>query len=59
MRAERSAVLLLVCTRATGTLFLLASWMTLRAILCETVLMKRISRSGVPTFFFSEPLCFV
>ena len=51
-RAVRRAVALLVWIRATGTRFFLASWVTLITILWDTVLMNRISRSGVPSFRF-------
>ena len=48
-------VALLVWMRATGIWFFLASWVTLITILWETVLMKRISRSGLPSLFFKPP----
>ena len=50
---------LLVCTRATGTWFLRASWVTLMTILWETVLMNRINKSGLPSFLFRDPLSLV
>ena len=50
---------LLVWMRATGIWFFLASWVTLITILWETVLMKRISRSGLPSFRFREPFSLV
>ena len=54
-----SADALLVWTRATGIRFFFASCATLRTILCDTVPINRISRSGFPIFFRKEPFSFV
>ena len=55
---ERSAVALLVWILAIGILFFFASWDAVITILWDTVLVKRIIRSGFPIFFFTEPCSF-